>query len=408
MKKLSDFIREIPKADLHIHLDGSVRLETLIELSKEQKISLPSYTVSGLNKLVFKDRYQNLEEYLQGFGFVLPIMQTPENLERISYEFVQDCIKDGVFYVEARFAPHLHINKYQNIDEVLLSVNRGFNKAKQEYNQSQKVKSKKLPEFNYGIIGCAMRSFAKGYSKFLDQVLAKNKNRDLDSIFSSTSLDLVKNCVRIRDKYDLPIVAFDLAGEEEGNPAIHHKKAYQFAHKNFMHSTAHAGESTGPECIFQAVTELYPERIGHGYHLFSKDKITNPKIVDKDKYIEKLVRYITDRRITIEVCLTSNFQTIPELTKIKDHPFSKMIATDLSTVICTDNRTVSKTSMTKELSLTVKNFNLDKKSLKKLVLRGFKRGFYPGTREEKLNYIKQINKQYDLLEKEYDSMSLRA
>jgi len=401
-KKLLDFITKIPKSDLHVHLDGSVRINTLIELSKKNKLQLPSYTVAGLNELVFKEQYKNLSEYLKCFGLVIPAMQTPENLERICYEFAKDNIDEGVCYVEVKFAPHFHVNDNQDIDQVLLSVNRGLDKAKKEYNKKPEVKSKELPEFNYGIIVCAMRSFGKGLSQFLDNFLDKHKHSKLNSIFAMTSLELAKACVSIRDKYDIPIVALDLAGEEAGNPPIYHKEAYHFAHKNFMHLTAHAGEAYGPESIFQAITELYPERIGHGFYLFSRDKITDPKIIDKNRYLKNLIQYIADRRITIEVCLTSNLQTIPTIKDIKNHSFAKMLNSNLSATICTDNRTVSKTTVTKEIMLAIQNFNLTQESLKNLIIRGFEKSFYPGTYAEKLNYIKQIIARYDLLAESYD------
>ena len=399
--KLLEFVTKIPKSDLHVHLDGSVRIDTLINLSKKHNLTLPSYTESGLNELLFKDQYKNFIEYIKSFSFVIPAMQTQENLERISYEFAQDNIDEGVCYVEVRFAPHFHINDNQNIDQVLLSVNRGLNKAKTEYNHKSEVKSKELPEFNYGIIVCAMRSFGKGFSPYLDSFLATHKHANQNSIFAMTSLELAKSCVNIRDKYDIPIVALDLAGKEAGNPPIHHKEAYHFAHKNFMHLTVHAGEAYGPESIFQAVTELYPERIGHGFYLFSRDKITDPNVQDKNKYVKNLIQYIADRGITIEACLTSNLQTIPSVKDIKNHSFAKMLYSHLNTTICTDNRTVSKTTATKEIMLAIQNFNLTKESIKNLLMCGFEKSFYSGTYTEKLNYIKQVTARYDFIAKQY-------
>ncbi|CAL7964347.1 adenosine deaminase [Gammaproteobacteria bacterium] len=401
-KKLLDFITKIPKSDLHVHLDGSVRIETLIDLSKQHKLPLPSFTVEGLHELVFKDQYANLVEYLQGFGYVLPTMQTPESLEQISYEFAMDNINEGVCYVEVRFAPQLHINENQDLDQILLSVNKGLNKAKTQYNQRPEVGSKELPEFNYGIIVCAMRFFGTGYSKFYNKFLEIHHHSNLDSIFAMASYGLAKACVHIRDKYNIPIVALDIAGAEAGNPPIHHKKAYHFAHKNFMYTTVHAGEAYGAESIYQAVTELYTNRIGHGFYLFSKDKISDPKIQNKDAYIKQLVQYIANTRTTIEVCLTSNIQTIPTLKNIEDHPFAKMLDNNLSTTICTDNRTVSKTNVTKEIMLAMQHFNLTRTTLEDLIVCGFKKSFYPGTYNEKRNYIKQIVERYKLLEKQYE------
>jgi len=398
-KNLSEFIKKIPKSDLHVHLDGSVRVETIINLSKQQKLALPSFTVEGLNKLVFKDRYANLSEYLKGFSFVTPIMQTPENLEQISYEFAQDNINEGVCYVEVRFAPQFHINDHQNIDQVLLSVNKGLSKAKTEYNKKPKVKSGELPEFNYGIIVCAMRSFGKGFSKFFDRSLELHKKASLNSIFAMTAHKLAKSSINTRDKYDIPIVGLDLAGDEViSNLPIHYKNAYHFAHKHYMHLTAHAGETLGPESVCQAVTELCVDRIGHGFYLFSEDKISDPTIQDKSAYIKHLVQYMADKRITIEVCLTSNMQTIPSLKNLKHHSFAQMLEQHLSTVICTDNRTVSKTNLTKEIMLAIQNFNLTKTTLKDLIVSSFKRSFYPGTYAEKRNYVKKIVSRYDLLE----------
>ena len=397
--KLLDFITQIPKSDLHVHLDGSVRIDTLIDLSKKQKLSLPSYTIEGLNELVFKDQYKNLVEYLQGFSLVLPVMQNQENLERISYEFAKDNINEGVCYTEVRFAPQLHINENQNIDQVLLSVNRGLYKAKLEHNKKPEVKAKKIPEFNYGIISCAMRYFGRGFSRYYDLFLDAHQHSTLNSVIAMSSFELAQACVKIRDKYNIPIVALDIAGAEAGNPPIHHQKAYHFAHKNLMHTTVHAGEAYGPESIFQAITELYPERIGHGFHLFSKDKIADSTIKDKKKYIEKLTQYIADRRITLEVCLTSNLQTIPSLKIIKNHPFAKMLDNHLSVAICTDNRTVSKTTVTKEIMLAMQHFNLTKDSLKSIIANSFKKSFYPGTYNEKLNYLQQVLTRYDVLAK---------
>lgn len=402
-EKLREFITKIPKSDLHVHLDGSVRVPTIIELSKAANLALPSYTEVGMNELVFKDQYANLFEYLAGFGHILPIMQTPENIERISYEFAQDNINEGVCYVEVKLAPHLHINENQDIDTILLSVNKGLNRAKIEYNQRPEVKSGELPEFNYGIVVCAMRFFTKEFSKFFAEFIESHKDINPQTISAIASYELIKACVKTRDKHNLPIVAFDLVGSEAGNPPQYHKEAYHFAQQNFMHTVAHAGEAAGPESIFYAITELHPERIGHGTSLFAKNQITDPQISDQNKeaYIARLVQYIAERRITIEVCLTSNLQTLPHIKEIKNHPFAKMLDANLSTAICTDNRTFSKTNVTKELMLAIQNFNLSNDALKNLIAYSFKRSFYPESYTKKRNYIKQVISRYDLLAQQY-------
>ena len=128
----------------------------------------------------------------------------------------------------------------------------------------------------------------------------------------------------LRDNENLPIVGIDLAGQEEGYPPLNFKSAYNYAHKNFLNKTVHAGEAYGAESIFQAITDLYAERIGHGYYLFDVNKIQDKHIDNKNLYIKRLISFISDRRTTIEVCLTSNMQTNPAIKDIKNHTFKEM------------------------------------------------------------------------------------
>lgn len=395
MQNLTDFVTKIPKSDLHVHLDGSVRIDTLIDISKKEHLTLPSYTPEGLNELVFKEQYANLVEYLTGFAYTVPALQTAENLERVSYEFAIDNINEGVRYVEVRFAPQLHVNDQLDIEKILLSVDSGLKRAQQEHNHRPEVKSGEVPEFNYGIIVGAMRFFVRGMSKAFDLLFDALKYSHHNFIFKMAAVELIKACVHARDKHGIPVVAFDLLGAESGNPPIHYLEAYRFAHQSLMNTIVHAGEAYGAESIFQAVTELNPERLGHGTNLFSKDQIVDAKIQDKKSYIERLVEYIAKRRITIEVCLTSNLQTIPAIREIKNHPFHKMLDHQLSTTICTDNRVVSKTSMTKELVLAISNFNLDLPAIKNLVMSGFANSFYFGSYADKQKYLTKVSTYFD-------------
>ena len=398
---MKEFIQRIPKSDLHVHLDGSVRVKTLIDIAKKDKLKLPSYSEEGLNKLLFKDHYANLVEYLQCFGATIPAMQSPENLERIAYEFAMDNINEGVCYVEVRFAPQFHMNKKMDFERVLTSVSKGMQRAQREYNNRTEVKSGELPRFFFGIIVCAMRAFGKGLSEYFDMFLDAHRYSDDKMVHALASYELVKASVQARDTLDLPIVGFDLAGAEAGNPAEDHKLAYHFAHKNFMHLTVHAGEAYGPESIFQAITDLYADRIGHGYYLFAHDKISDPEIDDPKDYVGRLAQYIADRRVTIEVCLTSNLQTNPTIGSLKKHQFGKMLGAKLSTTICTDNRTVSKTSVTQEIHRAINAFNLKGEVLKDILVYGFKRSFFPGTYAEKRTYVRSVINRYELLEKRF-------
>ena len=322
--EVNDTVRElvakIPKTDLHVHLDGSVRLGTLIEIAEMEKIELPSYTVEGLNELVFKDEYKDLVEYLKTFGYSCAVMQKPDYLERISYEMALDNQLEGVRYLEVRFAPQLHINKNMDMKEVIESVDKGFKRAQTEFNAKSEITSGAEPPFHYGIIVCALRNFGP-YSEYYSNFIDSLSYSDSETIFSLCSLELAKGAVKIRDEFGFPIVGFDLAGAEAGNPAKVHAQAFQYAHENFLAKTVHAGEAYGPESIFQAITELHADRIGHGYYLFDTSKIENHSIRDRQRYVEELSQYIADRRVTIEVNLTSNLQTNASLKTLKEHSF---------------------------------------------------------------------------------------
>ncbi len=397
-----EFIEAIPKTDLHLHLDGSLRLSTLIELSKEKNIKLPSYNEDELKKLVFKSNYNDLGEYLQGFGYTCAVMQDSESLERIAFELAEDNINEGVRYIEVRFAPQLHQSSKLDVIDVLKAVNKGLLKAKEQYNLTDKVKNGIEPKFEYGIISCAMRMFDYGFSEYFDDLLNVHKYSDKKWIFSLASVELVKASVDARDNYSIPVVGFDLAGMERGYPAVDHKHAYTLAHKHFMKKTVHAGEAFGPESIFQAITELHADRIGHGVHLFNEDMIFNPAIKDKKDYVKDLAQYIGDGRTTLEICLTSNMQTLPSIKELKDHPFKKMREAKLSTTICTDNRLVSRTTVTDELQKAVESFGITPKELKDIVIYGFKRSFFPDSYLVKRKYVRSVINYYEALEKKFN------
>lgn len=396
-----EFIRSLPKTDLHVHLDGSVRLETLIELAQDYSIELPSYTAEGLRELVYKDRYESLGDYLKGFGYAVAVMQSEIALERIAYEFAVDNFAEGVRYFEVRFAPQLHVHQHMNTVMVIKAVNRGLSKAKYEFNQSPLIKNDQEPPFEYGIIVCAMRMFNEKFSEYFNNLLSSHRYTPAKQVFGMASLELVRAAIVARDTHGLPVVGFDLAGEEAGYPAEDHQLAFDFAHKNFLKKTVHAGEAYGPESIFQAITDLYADRIGHGTYLLDPDTITDPEITDPHNYVEQLSQYIADRRITLEVCLTSNLQTNPHMNSLADHSFRKLRQHRLSTTICTDNRTVSNTTVTKELMLAVKHLNLDLTDLKSIIVYGFKRSFMPTTYLEKRAYVRKIIDYYEYKESQF-------
>lgn len=401
MKINKEFIEKIPKTDLHLHLDGSLRLPTLIELAKAGGVKLPAYDEKGLRRLVFKNKYADLPEYLKGFLYTTAVLQTPEALERVGCELAQDNQNEGVRYIEVRFAPQLHQNARMTCIDVMAALNRGLARAKNKFNSRAEVKNGAEPPFEYGIIVCAMRMFDYGFSEYFDNLLNVHAHSERKWVFSLASQELVRAAVEARTKLGLPIVGFDLAGAEAGFPAGDHAQAYALAHKNFLKKTVHAGEAYGPESIFQAITDLHADRLGHAVYLFDAGMIKSPEIKDKKAYIANLVQFIADRRITIEVCLTSNLQTIPAIRKLSEHSFRHMRKAKLSATFCTDNRTVSQTTVTDEILKAVQAFHITPKELKNFVIYGFKRSFFPGTYIKKREYVHQIIEYYEKIEKQY-------
>jgi adenosine deaminase len=387
-------IKALPKTDLHVHLDGSIRIPTLIELAKEQGLQLPSWTESGLRDLVFKSTYSSLVEYLAGFEFTVAVLQSSEALERVAYELGLDNIAEGTRYIEVRFAPHLHMHDGLGFDEVLASVTRGLDRARIEHEGSDAVAIDGEPPFRFGIIVCSLRRFEASSSRWYGRLFQQFSDAPKKQIYRMASLELARSAVRCRDELDMPIVAFDLAGQEHGYPARDHVEAYQYAHRHFLKKTVHAGEAYGPESIFEAITELHADRIGHGYHLFSPE-LCGPKIDAPGDYVDRLARYIADRRVTIEVCITSNLQTNPAIGEAKNHHFGKMLGAQLSATLCTDNRLHSHTTVSNEVRIAVDAFELDKKQLRNTIIYGFKRSFFPGSYQKKREYVRSVIDFYD-------------
>lgn len=475
---LQKFLLRIPKADLHIHLDGSIRIETLIDLAQQYNVELPSYDAQELKDLVFPEKYNSLEEYLRGFGYITKVLLTPEALERVAYEVTMDAYNCGVRHIEIRFAPQMHaIPGKFSIEQVICAVNRGMERAVCDADELDalsrylhrddnddddlSIDTSKLdpetrdkiqqlidkqgmhpyhpeaPPHQYGIITCAMRFFLPVFSPYYEAFWEVHKGEDLHRVFGLASVALVTAVNNLRRKgrcchdcecgecphcdssssyhqngisssssdndgdhgYILPVVAVDIAGSEVGYPASDHREAFDLAHQSFLHKTVHAGEAYGPESIMEAVTDLHAERIGHGSNLFkweiigegegrggkssssssrsssgkSRNEMTDTQ---KQQYCDDLTRYLGTMRLCIEVCLSSNLQTIPELEgDLRKHPAKKMIQEGLAVAFCTDNTCVSRTDIVRELSLAAEAFQLTPGQLRTIVFNGFKRSF---------------------------------
>lgn len=336
-----ELIQELPKTDLHVHLDGSLRIETIIELAKGGKIELPTINPDDLKKIVVSGKNsQNLSEYLQGFDITLLVMQDTKALYRIAYELAEDAATENIWYMEVRFSPILHIRNGLQLTTIVDSVLEGLQDAEKKFN----IKT--------GIILCGMRN-----------------------INPETSLNLAELAVAYKNK---GVVGFDLAGQEENYPAKDHKDAFFIIRKNNINTTAHAGEAYGPESIHQAIHDCGAHRIGHGTRLYEDGDLLN---------------YVNDHRIPLEICLTSNIQT-GAANSFDSHPLRFYYDYGLRVTINTDNRLISNTTMTDELYLVAKYLNLNLDEIKSIIIDGFKSAFLPNRAKSIM-----LNMVYDKLKK---------
>src|SRR6185295_18328631 len=333
---------------------------------------------AGLRERVFRPSYRNLQEYLEGFRYTVAVLQDKEALERATVELCEDCQKEGVRYVEIRFAPQLHVRPGFEMTDVVRAVDRGIRKASDAFNAQAAVAAGREPRFKAGMILCALRyftaDFSPGYRRFFEAMPEAPEKE----VYSAASMEVARAAARLKHEHGLLVVGIDLAGQEQGYPADDHRLGYQIAHQAFLGKTVHAGEDYGPESIFQAIGDLHADRIGHGTWLFDETKIHDPRIADRKRYVEELAQFVADKRITVEVCLTSNQQTVPELASdLRRHPFGEMRRRRLSCTFCTDNRLVSHTTVSNEIARGVEAFALTPGELRDVLIYGFKRSFFP-------------------------------
>jgi adenosine deaminase len=386
-----DLIRRLPKTDLHVHLDGSLRLSSLIEMARERGVVLPSQSEAGLRETVFRERYRDLGEYLEGFRYTVAVLRDAEALERAACELCEDCLDEGVRYVEVRFAPQLHVRPGFELHDVVRAVERGLRRAISELNRRPAIAAQGgEPRFAAAMILCSLRFFtpelSEGYRRYFDLLPDAPEHE----VYAAASLAVARAAARLK-REGLLVVGVDLAGREHGYPAGEHREAYQVAHEAFLGKTVHAGEDYGPESIFQAIGDCHADRIGHGTWLFDHTRIQSAEVGDPRRYVEELAQFVADKRITIEVCLTSNQQTVPELADdLCRHPFGEMRKRRLSTTFCTDNRLVSNTTVTDEIARAVEAFHLSDREVRDCLIYGFKRSFYPATYLEKRAYVRDV------------------
>jgi adenosine deaminase len=331
-----ELLRALPKTDLHCHLDGSMRLKTILELAEQQKVKLPANDESSLAQAIHMGQVcRSLEDYLVAFDVTLSVLQTEEALYRAAHELAVDAAAENVKWLEVRYSPALHQQKGLKMTTVIDAVLEGLRAAKRETG----IKT--------GVIVCGIRHINPQTSMRLAELSVAYKNRG--------------------------VIGFDLAGAEVNFPAKDHKDAFQLILKNNVNCTAHAGEAYGPESIAQAIHFLGSHRIGHGTRLREDGDLLN---------------YVNDHRIPLEVCLTSNVQT-GAVTSLQAHPLKFYFDYGLRVTINTDNRLITDTTVSKELWMAHKELGLSLEDLSTIIVSGFKSAFLPF--REKQDMLREVN-----------------
>lgn len=296
---------DLPKIELHCHLDGSLRPETIIDIAKKEGIRIPSFVLEEIEKeMIAPLECESLDEYLRRFALPNLVMQSKESLNRITFELFEDAAKENVKYMEVRFAPLLHTEGGLIVEEIIQSVIDGMKDAEEKYDITGNV-----------ILSC-MRTMSV-----------------------EKAFEVVEKGKQFLGK---GVVAIDLCASEEEGFCERFIEPIALAREYGYRVTIHAGETGIGKNVLEAVELLGAERIGHG--VFIKD-------------CAEAYEVVKEQQIVLEMCPTSNVQT-KAVQHYGEHPIYYFHKAGLKVTINTDNRTVSNTTMTNECGVVSKEFNI--------------------------------------------------
>lgn len=333
-----DDVRRAPKVLLHDHLDGGLRPATVLELAAEIGHELPADTVEGLATWFAESSDSgSLERYLETFDHTVAVMQTAASLTRVARECVEDLAADGVVYAEVRWAPEQHVEGGLSLDHAVACVRDGFAE------------------------GMAAAE-AAGTPVVVRQLLTAMRHQ-------ARSKEIAELAVSWRDD---GVAGFDIAGAEAGHPPTRHLDAFEYLARENAHFTIHAGEAFGLPSIWQAIQWCGADRLGHGVRIV--DDIT----VHEDGSVELggLASYVRDNRIPLEMCPASNVQT-GAAASIAEHPIGLLRDLRFRVTVNTDNRLMSRTSMTDEMWSLVEAFGYSAADLRWFTINAMKSAFLP-------------------------------
>lgn len=347
----SDQIKRVPKALLHDHLDGGLRPETIIEIA--QQIGYKKLPTDDPKQLAdwFEEscNSHSLVRYLETFSHTIAVMQSKEAIIRVSRECAIDLARDGVVYAEVRGAPELFTEQGLTLDQVVEVTLEGYKQGMAEAaREGNKIRVESLL--------CGMRQ-------------------------NDRSQEVAAAVVKYRNK---GVVGFDIAGPEDGFPPTNHLETFEYLRKENAHFTIHAGEAYGLPSIWEAIQICGAERLGHGVRIIDDIDFSG----DKPK-LGPLASYVRDRRIPLELCPTSNLQTGAAKT-YSEHPIGILAKLRFRVTLNTDNRLMSRTSMSNEMSECVKSFGWKFADLQRVTVNALKSSFIPF--EERLEIIEKVVK----------------
>lgn len=331
--------RAIPKSLLHDHLDGGLRVATVLELADQIGWVLPTTDPDALQAWFTAGAdSKDLLQYLATFEHTLAVMQTEAHIERVAAEAVFDLAADGVVYGEVRFAPELHQQRGLGLEAVVGAVTAGIRRGEREAADAGHT-------IVVNAICCAMRT-------------------------EQRSLEVVQLVDRLRHDDD-KVVAFDLAGAETGWPPSLHAEALAFARQHHINVTIHASEPPDLELIDDAL-QHGAHRIGHGVRL--RSDITTA--ADGSLELGPLARYVFDHQVQLEMAPTCHVHVgaVPDL---PSHPIGPMLRHGFNVSVNTDNRLMSGVMPSSEMLAVSTTFDLDADELERLVVNGVMSGFAP-------------------------------
>jgi adenosine deaminase len=302
----------------------------MLDLARQAGITLPVSDPVALRKYMIVDNAHDLEEFLTRFQVTIALLQTPEAIERVAYEMVEDAAADNLRYLEVRYCPALSTREGLSLDDVIRAERRGLERGERDFG------------VRTGIINCSLRHLPP-----------------------ETSIEIAEHSVRMRPH---GVVAFDLAGGEAGRMPGLHGEAFDIAVKGGLGITVHAGEAAGAESIAEAIHRCHAERIGHGTRLFEDPELES---------------YVRDRRIAVEINITSNLQT-HAVERASRHPVRRYLDRGLNVTLCTDSWLMCGVLLTDEYWLAHTELGVTREEIDRMILHGFASAFLPWPEKQAL------------------------